>query len=196
MPSRLSSGGSGICGDRYMVAAPADWHAAAGDSGPERGGGDRATAVEYRKIPAAGIDHRHLARGRRGRAAVRRSESGGLPRSDGGKKRSLTAMPERAPMIPENVQPGTGCRHLVYGGDRIIFRIQGTSVLIVRAVHEVRLLQMEWHRTDAMREGTGKTEPLKHNLSGYWSRRITDEHRIVYKVESDFRIIAQLRHRY
>ena len=31
--------------------------------------------------------------------------------------------------------------------------------------------------------GTGKPEPLKHELSGYWSRRINDEHRLVYKVE-------------
>ena len=34
-------------------------------------------------------------------------------------------------------------------------------------------------------EGPGKPEPLKHALSGYWSRRITDEHRIVYKVEGE-----------
>jgi toxin YoeB len=32
-------------------------------------------------------------------------------------------------------------------------------------------------------KGLGKPEPLKGNLAGYWSRRITDEHRIVYKVE-------------
>ena len=31
-------------------------------------------------------------------------------------------------------------------------------------------------------EGIGKPEALKHGLSGYWSRRITDEHRLVYKV--------------
>lgn len=31
--------------------------------------------------------------------------------------------------------------------------------------------------------GIGKPEPLKHDLSGYWSRRITDEHRLVYRVE-------------
>jgi toxin YoeB len=31
-------------------------------------------------------------------------------------------------------------------------------------------------------EGTGKPEPLKHNLKGFWSRRITDGHRIVYEV--------------
>ncbi|MCY7350119.1 MAG: Txe/YoeB family addiction module toxin [Cytophagaceae bacterium] len=33
--------------------------------------------------------------------------------------------------------------------------------------------------------GIGKPEPLKGNLSGWWSRRITDEHRLVYKVESN-----------
>ncbi|MEH2254285.1 Txe/YoeB family addiction module toxin [Nostoc sp.] len=33
--------------------------------------------------------------------------------------------------------------------------------------------------------GIGKPEPLKYELQGYWSRRITDEHRLVYKVEED-----------
>jgi toxin YoeB len=45
-------------------------------------------------------------------------------------------------------------------------------------------------------EGTGKPEPLRHGLSGYWSRRITDEHRIVYKVEKDTLHLAQLRYHY
>jgi toxin YoeB len=45
-------------------------------------------------------------------------------------------------------------------------------------------------------EGIGKPEPLKHALSGYWSRRITDEHRFVYKVSDDSIHIAQLRHHY
>ncbi len=44
--------------------------------------------------------------------------------------------------------------------------------------------------------GTGKPEPLKHALSGYWSRRINDEHRIVYKVVADSVLIAQLRYHY
>jgi toxin YoeB len=44
--------------------------------------------------------------------------------------------------------------------------------------------------------GIGKPEPLKHALSGFWSRRINDEHRIVYKVENDALLIAQLRHHY
>lgn len=34
-------------------------------------------------------------------------------------------------------------------------------------------------------DGLGKPEPLKHNLSGFWSRRITAEHRLVYAVEDD-----------
>ncbi len=33
--------------------------------------------------------------------------------------------------------------------------------------------------------GIGKPEPLKSNLSGYWSRRISDEHRLVYKILAD-----------
>jgi toxin YoeB len=45
-------------------------------------------------------------------------------------------------------------------------------------------------------EGIGKPEPLKHALSGYWSRRINDEHRIVYKIEGDSLLIAQLRYNY
>lgn len=45
-------------------------------------------------------------------------------------------------------------------------------------------------------EGIGKPEPLKHGLSGYWSRRITDEHRIVYKVDDDALFIAQARYHY
>ena len=45
-------------------------------------------------------------------------------------------------------------------------------------------------------EGIGKPEPLKHALSGFWSRRINDEHRIVYKVTEDDILIAQLRYHY
>ena len=42
-------------------------------------------------------------------------------------------------------------------------------------------------------EGIGKPEALKHNLKGFWSRRITDEHRIVYRVtevEGDILILS------
>lgn len=44
--------------------------------------------------------------------------------------------------------------------------------------------------------GLGKPEPLKHALSGFWSRRITDEHRIVYRVEGKALQIVQLRFHY
>lgn len=44
--------------------------------------------------------------------------------------------------------------------------------------------------------GSGKPEPLKHVLAGYWSRRINDEHRLVYKVEGDDLLIAQARYHY
>ena len=45
-------------------------------------------------------------------------------------------------------------------------------------------------------EGIGKPEALKHGLSGYWSRRINAEHRIVYKVVDDTIFIAQMRYHY
>ena len=45
-------------------------------------------------------------------------------------------------------------------------------------------------------EGIGKPEPLKHALSGYWSRRINEEHRFVYRVSGDSLLIAQLRYHY
>ena len=45
-------------------------------------------------------------------------------------------------------------------------------------------------------EGIGKPEPLKHNFSGYWSRRIDSEHRLIYRIESDAILIAQLRYHY
>lgn len=45
-------------------------------------------------------------------------------------------------------------------------------------------------------EGIGKPEPLKHALSGYWSRRINGEHRIVYRTDNESVFIAQLRYHY
>lgn len=44
--------------------------------------------------------------------------------------------------------------------------------------------------------GVGKPEPLKHALAGFWSRRITDEHRMVYRVDGDQLQLAQLRFHY
>jgi len=45
-------------------------------------------------------------------------------------------------------------------------------------------------------KGIGKPEPLKNNLSGWWSRRIDDTHRIVYRIENGNLEIAQCREHY
>ncbi len=63
-----------------------------------------------------------------------------------------------------------------------------------KILHRINNIIKEIKRTPF--EGTGKPEQLKHGLSGYWSRRINDELRIVYKVEFDSILIAQLRQHY
>ena len=45
-------------------------------------------------------------------------------------------------------------------------------------------------------DGIGKPEPLKHKYSGFWSRRIDDEHRLIYRVEKDEIQIAKCRFHY
>ena len=44
--------------------------------------------------------------------------------------------------------------------------------------------------------GIGKPEPLKHNLVGFWSRRIDEEHRLVYAIKDDTILVAQCRYHY
>jgi toxin YoeB len=53
--------------------------------------------------------------------------------------------------------------------------------------------------TDTLREpyeGIGKPEPLKHEFTGWWSRRIDQEHRMVYRLREDTLEIAALRYHY
>lgn len=45
-------------------------------------------------------------------------------------------------------------------------------------------------------EGIGKPEPLKHNLAGFWSRRIDEQHRLVYAMQDDTILVAQCRYHY
>ena len=66
---------------------------------------------------------------------------------------------------------------------------QNTDKSIVK---KINALLKEIERTPF--EGTGKPEPLKHQLSGWWSRRINLEHRLVYKVENTSIIILQCRY--
>lgn len=63
-----------------------------------------------------------------------------------------------------------------------------------KLVQRINDLVKETSRTP--HAGTGKPESLKHTLSGYWSRRSNDEHRIVYKVSDGSLFIAQLRYHY
>lgn len=68
---------------------------------------------------------------------------------------------------------------------------QQTDKQILRRINE---LIRETLRTPF--EGKGKPEPLKGNLSGLWSRRITDEHRLVYQVKNQEILIMQCRYHY
>lgn len=62
-------------------------------------------------------------------------------------------------------------------------------------LHRINLLIKDIKRYPF--EGIGNPEPLKHNWSGYWSRRINREHRIVYKITSGKQlVIAQCRYHY
>lgn len=60
----------------------------------------------------------------------------------------------------------------------------------------LRVLELvEAIRSDPF-DGIGKPEPLRHLGSGIWSRRITQEHRLVYRVKDDRILFAQARHHY
>jgi len=63
-----------------------------------------------------------------------------------------------------------------------------------KILKRINLLIKDIQRTP--HESIGKPEGLKHGLAGYWSRRINDEHRIVYKLKNDTLLIAQLRYHY
>jgi len=62
---------------------------------------------------------------------------------------------------------------------------------MVRRIHE--LLKEIQRNPDS---GIGKPEPLRHALAGYWSRRIDQEHRLVYRVTGQGILLAQMRFHY
>jgi len=63
-----------------------------------------------------------------------------------------------------------------------------------KTLRRINALIREIQRTPF--RGTGKPEPLRHALTGWWSRRISEEHHIVYRVNDDAVQIAQLRYHY
>ena len=83
---------------------------------------------------------------------------------------------------------------------RLIFADSAWDDYLYWQQHDKRLLErINRLIRETQREpytGIGKPEPLKHALSGFWSRRITEEHRLVYKVEGDALLLAQLRYHY
>jgi toxin YoeB len=83
---------------------------------------------------------------------------------------------------------------------RLIFADTAWEDYLYWQQHDKRLLErINRLIRETQREpysGLGKPEPLRHALSGFWSRRITEEHRMVYKVEGDALLLAQLRYYY
>lgn len=68
---------------------------------------------------------------------------------------------------------------------------QGTDRKVLKRINElIKAICREPY------DGIGKPEQLRFGISGYWSRRIDQEHRLVYKIEADSLIIAQCRYHY
>lgn len=65
-----------------------------------------------------------------------------------------------------------------------------------KTLKRINLIIKDIQRGGDTLDGIGKPEPLKHALSGYFSRRITGEHRIVYKIVDNKVLIACCRHHY
>mgnify|MGYP003961296819 CR=1 FL=1 len=63
-----------------------------------------------------------------------------------------------------------------------------------KKLKRINLLLKEVSRTPF--EGIGDPEPLKHQWSGYWSRRIDREHRLVYKIDEGIITVVQCRYHY
>jgi toxin YoeB len=68
---------------------------------------------------------------------------------------------------------------------------QTTNEKILRRVHD---LIKDVSRNPF--QGIGKPEPLRYAQAGFWSRRITEEHRMVYRMDGDRLLLAQLRYHY
>jgi toxin YoeB len=83
---------------------------------------------------------------------------------------------------------------------KLIFSEQAWDDYLYRQANDAKLLERinglikECARTPS--KGAGKPEPLRGPLSGWWSRRITQEHRLVYRPSEDGLLIAQCRYHY
>ena len=65
-----------------------------------------------------------------------------------------------------------------------------------KTLKRINTLLQDIKRNPTDRNGLGKPERLKENFQGYFSRRITSEHRLIYKILEDIIIVAQCRYHY
>ncbi|OFX45462.1 MAG: toxin YoeB [Bacteroidetes bacterium GWA2_30_7] len=83
---------------------------------------------------------------------------------------------------------------------KILFEEAASEDIFYWASNDIKILKRIIELIENIKKnpfvGIGKPEPLKHNLKGFWSRRINDTHRIVYQATQEFIIIASCRHHY
>lgn len=82
----------------------------------------------------------------------------------------------------------------------ILFENAASEGLFYWAAYNLKMLKRIIQLIENIRKtpftGIGKPEPLKHQLKGFWSRRINDEHRLIYKVTQDLIIIVSCKFHY
>jgi len=82
----------------------------------------------------------------------------------------------------------------------VTFRPAAWDDVLFWALNDTKVLGKVFVLLDHIRkdpfQGLGKPEPLKNNLSGWWSRRITGEHRLVYRIQDDLIVVLQCRNHY
>ena len=76
------------------------------------------------------------------------------------------------------------------GWEDFTYWVENDRKIAARIVRLIKDIEREPY------DGLGKPEPLRHDLTGFWSRRITDEHRLVYSVDKERVLIAQARYHY
>ena len=99
------------------------------------------------------------------------------------KRKSPAARPRTAPVVGEPYYTTQAKEDLAW------WRRRNPKVL-----GRIEALIADIRRTPLT--GVGKPEPLKHDWQGYWSRRIDDEHRLIYRLEMGTLYIAQARYHY
>lgn len=81
--------------------------------------------------------------------------------------------------------------YLPIAQEHLEYWIKTDNKLIIK---KIRMLQEDIIKNGY--KGIGKPEPLKHSLSGYWSRRINKEHRFIYEIENNIVYVYSLKGHY